>query len=95
MKRYFVYILKCADSSYYIGLTQDLEQRFAEHNNGQGGYFTSSRLPVSLVFVQDFGTKDEALVVERQLKGWSRKKKEALIAHRWDALRHLAKKHFK
>lgn len=94
MKEYFVYLLKCNDSSYYIGLTSDLEQRFAEHQNGQGGFYTASRLPVQLMFVQSFASKDDAIVIERQLKGWSRKKKEALIKQNWNQIKVLAKKNF-
>lgn len=94
MKNYFVYMLMCADKSYYIGLTSDLEQRFAEHQNGQGGFYTAPRLPVQLVFVQDFANKDDALVIERQIKGWSRKKKEALLDKNWDKIKVLAKKKF-
>lgn len=75
MKNYFVYMLKCSDGSYYIGHTQNLEQRFAEHNNMQGGLYTAARLPVELVFVQEFGTQNDAFAVERQIKGWSRSKK--------------------
>ena len=94
MNTFFVYMLKCADGSYYVGLTNNLEQRFAEHNNQQGGYFTAARLPIQLVFSQDFASKDDALVVERQIKGWSRKKKEALIKNDWKMISTLGKKDF-
>lgn len=94
MKIFFVYMLKCSDGAYYVGLTNNLEQRFAEHNNKQGGYFTARRTPVQLVFSQEFASKDDALVVERQIKGWSRKKKEALIKKDWKAISILGKKDF-
>mgnify|MGYP002076884493 CR=1 FL=1 len=77
---FFVYILKCADGSYYIGSTSNLEVRLAEH---QSGFFpdsyTASRRPVQLVWSQECANHDEAFRFERQIKGWNRKKKEALI----------------
>jgi predicted GIY-YIG superfamily endonuclease len=88
-------MLKCSDDSYYVGLTNNLEQRIAEHNNKQASYFTATRLPVEVVFSQDFSTKDEALIIERQIKGWSRKKKEALINKDWKKITSLSKKDFK
>ena len=76
----FVYILKCADGSYYTGSTGDLETRITQH---QTGYFeksyTSSRLPVELLWYQEFPTMHDAFMSERQIKGWTRAKQEALI----------------
>jgi predicted GIY-YIG superfamily endonuclease len=76
----YVYILKCADGSYYTGSTGNLETRMVQH---QTGYFkksyTSSRLPVVLLWHQEFPTMHDAFVCERQIKGWTRAKKEALI----------------
>src|SRR5262245_53595747 len=92
MTKAWVYILLCADGSYYVGHTTNLELRLAEHQAGEGGEWTKQRLPVQLVFSQEMPDKDQAFLVERQLKGWSRAKKEALIAGQWDLLQWLAKK---
>jgi predicted GIY-YIG superfamily endonuclease len=75
----YIYILKCADNSYYTGSTTDLALRLAQHNAGTYGGYTSKRLPVILVWSQDVQTDNEAFLLERKLKGWSRSKKEALI----------------
>ncbi len=81
---FWIYILKCSDNSYYTGHTDDLEKRILEHQTGQmSGCYTSSRLPVELVFSQDFTTREEALAAELRIKGWSRKKKEAMIRGDW------------
>ncbi len=75
-----VYIVACADGSYYTGLTrQDVETCVGEHNNGKFGGFTSTRRPVELVYSAHFERIDEAIATERRIKGWSRAKKEALI----------------
>ena len=94
MNDFYVYILKCNDDSYYIGHTDNIEKRISEHNNNQYNCYTSNRLPVCVVYVQTFGTRDEALSSERQLKKWSRKKKEALIGENWSKISLLAKKIF-
>ncbi|BCM23746.1 GIY-YIG nuclease family protein [Methyloradius palustris] len=87
-----VYILRCADHSYYTGHTDNLEQRIAQHNQG---YFptcyTYKRRPVELVFIQNFATREEALDSEQQIKGWSRKKKEAMMHGDWAEVSRLAK----
>jgi putative endonuclease len=76
----FLYILECADASYYVGTARSsLEQRVAEHNAGTFGGYTAQRRPVTLVFSQWFDHITEAIAAERQVKGWSRAKKEALI----------------
>jgi len=83
-----LYILRCADGHYYVGTARNgLERRVAEHNSGTFGGYTSKRLPVRLVFSQHFGSIADAVAAERQVKGWSRAKKEALIAGDWNALR--------
>jgi predicted GIY-YIG superfamily endonuclease len=92
MTNAWVYILRCADGSYYTGHTTNLELRVAEHQAGEGSDWTRRRLPVELVFAQDMPDEAQALEVERQIKGWSRAKKEALIAGDWKLLRWLAKK---
>jgi len=76
---FWVYMLLCSDGSYYTGHTDNLEKRIAEHQAGEIPGYTSTRLPVDLVFKQDFPTRVEALAAEQQIKGWSRKKKEAMI----------------
>ncbi len=87
----YVYILRCADGKYYVGTTRaSLEHRVAEHNAGTYGGFTSRRRPVELVYHQDFELVTEAIAAERQLKGWSRAKKEALICGDFDLIRRLA-----
>ncbi|MFN3230733.1 MAG: GIY-YIG nuclease family protein [Alphaproteobacteria bacterium] len=88
---FWVYILRCADSSYYTGHTDDLEKRIGLHQSGGLEGYTSKRLPVSLVFTQEFASRYEALTAERQIKGWSRAKKEALMANDWDLLSALSK----
>jgi len=89
---FWVYILKCADSSYYTGHTDNLDQRVGEHQtNAIPDCYTASRLPVELVYSQIFITREEALKAERQLKGWSRAKKEALIRGDWAEVSRLAK----
>jgi len=88
---FYVYILRCADGSYYTGHTDNLEIRIAEHAAGAGSDWTKSRLPVEHVWSQDFVSREEALASERRVKGWSRAKKEALIAERWDDVSRLAR----
>ena len=86
MKDYFVYILKCSDESYYTGVTNNLEKRIAEHQSGIIKGYTRSRLPVKLVFSEKFSDVNQAIRLEKQLKGWSREKKEALINGNFDLL---------
>lgn len=88
----WVYILKCSDGSYYIGSTTDLERRVWEHQNGFYKGYTSSRLPVELVWSNDFSTEHDAFLFERQIKGWTRAKKEALIRGDWDGIHQIVKK---
>jgi putative endonuclease len=89
----FVYILKCADGSYYCGAArQGLELRVAEHNDGHYGGYTATRRPVRLVFSQWFERISDVIAAERQIKGWSRAKKEALIRGDFEALRLLSKR---
>jgi putative endonuclease len=89
----FIYILRCADGSYYTGTARDgLERRVNEHNSGAYGGYTSTRRPVALVYSQWFERITDAIAAERQLKGWSRAKKEALIRGDFDALTELARR---
>ena len=94
MNDFYIYILKCNDNSYYVGHTDNIEKRVAEHQANESHCYISKRLPIRVVFVQPFGTRDEALIAERQIKKWSRKKKEALIAGNFSQLSLLAKKKF-
>ncbi len=88
---FWTYILLCADGLYYTGHTDDLERRIRQHQSGKIEGFTSSRLPVRLMWSQDFATRYEALDAEMRIKKWSRAKKEALIRGNWDAVSHFAK----
>ena len=87
----YMYILKCANGSYYTGSTSDLEMRVEEHKNGLGANFTRKHLPVELVYVEEFSRIEDAFCREKQIQGWSRKKKEALIAGNFDKLKEFAK----
>ncbi|HEX6363306.1 MAG TPA: GIY-YIG nuclease family protein, partial [Albitalea sp.] len=91
MKPFFVYMLRCADGSYYVGHTDDLEHRVAKHHAGEIQGYTSERRPVELVWAQETATREEALAAEQRIKGWSRAKKEALIAGDWDRVKQLAR----
>jgi len=86
---FYVYILRCADGSYYVGHTDDLEDRISAHQRGEVPGYTHTRRPVRLMFADEFATRQEALERERQIKGWSRAKKEALIAGNWHRLQRL------
>jgi len=95
MKEYFIYILQCADNSYYVGLTNDIERRLIEHQEGKNkSAYTYNRRPVELVFYTSFSNVDMAIETEKQIKKWSRAKKQALIEGRYDNLINLAKKKF-
>jgi predicted GIY-YIG superfamily endonuclease len=89
---FWAYILQCSDGSYYTGHTDNLEQRINQHHTGAfSTCYTFNRRPVQLVFSQEFPTRIEALGSERQIKGWSRKKKEAMIRGDWAEISRLAK----
>jgi len=89
---YWVYILKCNDGSYYTGHTDQIQKRIIEHHEGvYSGCYTKTRRPLEVVFQQAFPTRLEALSAERRIKGWCRKKKEALIAGNWQEVSRLSK----
>ena len=89
----YVYILRCADGSYYCGSArQGLELRVAQHNSGNFGGYTAKRRPVTLVYSQWFDRITDAIEAERQVKGWSRAKKEALIRGEFERLPELSKR---
>ncbi len=88
-----MYILKCANDAYYVGSTKDLELRINEHQNGEGSNYTKKHLPVKLVYYELFLRIDDAYNREKQVQGWSRIKKEALINREYDKLPELSKNH--
>jgi putative endonuclease len=89
----YLYILLCADGKYYVGTTRkSLEERLGEHNAGLHRGFTAMRRPVTMVFAQHFENITDAIAAERQVKGWSRAKKEAMINGEWNRLSELAQR---
>ena len=89
---YYVYIVACSDGSYYTGVTNNLERRIAEHNEGvDQTCYTFKRRPVGLKYEEHFNNIQNAIAYEKQLKGWSRKKKEALFKGDYQSIRELAK----
>jgi putative endonuclease len=93
MEGAYVYILRCRDGSFYVGTTRkELEARVAEHNSGILGGYTALRRPVVLVFAEWFEKVTDAIQAERQIKGWSRAKKEALIRGDWQTIQSLSKR---
>ncbi|HEO1402810.1 TPA: GIY-YIG nuclease family protein [Legionella pneumophila] len=90
---FWFYILQCSDKSYYTGQTDNLEKHLTQHQDKMiPGCYTSTRLPIQLKFSQEFMSREEALSAERQIKGWSRRKKEALINGDWQALSDYSKR---
>ena|GEM_PF-628611 len=91
----YMYILECADGSYYVGSTRNLEQRVWQHNNDGGASYTRHRRPVRLVYFEEFTDVAKAFAREKQVQGWSRAKRAALIAHIGvEALPALSRKNF-
>ena len=90
---FYVYMLKCSDGSYYAGHTDNLEARLISHQRGEMPGYTHSRRPVELVFADEFPSREAAFERERQIKGWSRAKKEALTRRDWELLRRIASRH--
>jgi predicted GIY-YIG superfamily endonuclease len=88
---FYAYLLRCSDGSYYAGHTDDLENRMSEHASGACGDHSAKRRPVELVWSEDFPSREDAFGVERQIKGWSRAKKEALIAGDWELISRLSR----
>ncbi|MCA8928325.1 MAG: GIY-YIG nuclease family protein [Alphaproteobacteria bacterium] len=89
-----VYMLRCADGSYYVGCTRDgnTDHRLAQHNAGFGGAYTRQRRPVELVWAEAFASYDDAFAAERRIKRWSRAKKDALIRGDFEGVGRAAKK---
>ena len=95
MKIYYVYMLKCADNTYYTGITSNLTQRVQDHIKGKHiDSYTFSRRPIQLVFFCEFTNVNLAITTEKQIKKWSRVKKEALINNEFEKLPNLSKKKF-
>lgn len=91
MKTMYVYILKCSDDSFYVGVTNDLGMRFEQHNQGVNkNCYTFFRRPLEVVFYEFFNDPLSAIAFEKKLKGWSRAKKTALINGNWDKLKELS-----
>jgi len=89
---FWVYMLRCADRSFYIGHTDNLEARIAQHKQGSStSCYTYKRRPVTLVFSQDFPSRIEALAMERKIKGWNRAKKTALIRRDWREISRISR----
>ena len=89
---FWAYVVRCADDSYYTGHTDDLERRIGQHNLGEIPGYTQTRRPVTLMWSQEFPSRQEALAAEFQVKDWSRKKKEALFRDDWAAVSAAARK---
>ena len=96
MNQLQVYILQCSDGSYYTGVTNDVERRVFEHNAGEDIYsYTHNRRPVKCVWASDQLDPNQAIELEKQIKGWSRKNKEAIIGNQWELLPGLSKNRMK
>ena len=87
----YVYILECANGTYYTGSTKDLERRLQEHQDGRGANHTKKYLPVTLIYFEEYDRIDTAFYREKQIQGWSRAKKEALIDSMTEKLPELSK----
>ncbi|TDG35129.1 GIY-YIG nuclease family protein [Pedobacter changchengzhani] len=91
MHNYFVYILECADKSYYTGVTNDLDVRIEQHNSGKDvNAYTYSRRPLILKYFMRFEQIEQAIAFEKQIKGWNRLKKEALFKEDWNEILRLS-----
>ena len=88
----YMYILECADKTYYTGSTNNLEQRLIQHQTGFGANYTKTRLPVKLIYYEEYDRIDEAFMREKQIQGWGRTKKQALIANDTEKLPILSNK---
>ncbi len=87
----YLYILRCSDGSYYTGHTDQIEARLAAHQSGQLSGYTYGRRPVELAFLEESGSRNDAFIRERQIKGWTRSKKEALMSYDWERLVRLSR----
>jgi len=87
-----MYILECSDHSFYVGSTTNLDRRLAEHQQGSGARYTKTRLPIKLVYIEEYPRIADAYSREKQVQGWSRAKRIALVEHQFGVLPELAKK---
>jgi putative endonuclease len=94
MSQGYTYILKCFDDSFYVGSTKDIYRRLNQHQNGSGAEYTKRRLPVELLYYEEYSRIDTVFYREKQIQGWSRKKRKALINGATYLLPDLAKKIF-
>jgi len=90
----YMYILECSDRTLYVGSTRDLEYRLAQHQAGEGSQYTQSRLPVRLLYFEEFDRVEDAYRREKQVQNWSRSKRLALVHGRLERLPKLSRKHF-
>ncbi|KRF18248.1 GIY-YIG nuclease family protein [Nocardioides sp. Soil796] len=90
----FTYMLLCSDNTFYVGSTRNLERRLEQHDVGKGAAYTSRRLPVKLVWYEEFENVALAFAREKQIQNWSRSKRQALADGRWGDLPGLARKKF-
>jgi len=88
----YIYILQCGDGSYYVGSTWNLDLRVAQHAPGNGAKYTAARLPITLMFAQEYERMDDAYAMEKRIQGWSRRKREALIRGDYGALPGLSER---
>jgi putative endonuclease len=95
MAKGYMYILECSDGTYYTGSTKYLDLRIEQHQSGEGAKYTAKRLPIKLIYYEEYDRIDDAFYREKQVQGWSRKKKDALIKGEPYLLHKLAKKVFK
>ena len=91
----YTYILECNDNTYYTGSTNNLDRRIEEHQNGEGANYTKNRLPIMLIYYEEYERVDQAFYREKQIQRWSHKKKQALIEGELEELSRLAKKVFR
>jgi len=90
----YMYILKCANDKFYTGSTKFLDRRIKEHQTGLGARFTKKHLPFELVYVEEFDRIEDAFKREKQIQGWTYRKKKALVEGRYDDLKKIGKKKF-
>ena len=92
MVTFHLYILECCDGSYYVGHTDNIEKRISEHKLKKYSGYTSTRLPIKVVFCEPVGSRFEVICAERRIKKWTRKKKKLLIDGGWEALQNRKEK---